>query len=428
MDKTPKLKLEPTDTSKVKLSVGEENNTSAKFTTKFKLDSEPIGLAESAYKLSLDLEKAYDNPSIKAYMQAEEDRKTLIQASIDKWNEPSLQNTIIEYDKLLKSPTFAMALEKSNNIQDYVSQIANSFDNKNYEEAKKALEGFTPKMNSAYTVAQSAVEQMQKTIASPSIQSYLSQLPNLEIYESGLAKAAASIGKNEDLLGSAKILAGLGTSLASDSLNYKISEQSRITPEILKNSYTPIKIPENPLPEQNVQIISILEILKEQNDTIITVNSGLLQLQTSDSDIQNNIILLMQNQQTNSQMILDELKVQNEGIKEQLTELKKQNNQIKGQIEQKEREINDNKTANNFTRKIAICGIGISIVIGFLSILVPYHVSTREKMDNDNDKDNKQLLQTIKDKRIETQKQDQVIKLIEEQNRYLKKISDTKSR
>lgn len=60
-----------------------------------------------------------------------------------------------------------------------------------------------------------------KTIENPSIKDSISHLKNLGVYESGLAKAAASIAKNEDLFGSAKSLASLGQSIANDSLNYK---------------------------------------------------------------------------------------------------------------------------------------------------------------------------------------------------------------
>jgi hypothetical protein len=425
-----KKKLKPisntSDFSKAELPLNDENNILRKTTPQLPLDSKPMGLAESAYRLSLDLEKAYENPAIKAYMQAEEDRKALIQTSIDKWNEPSLQETIRKYEKLLKSPTLSMALEKSEEFDKYKSLFSNSLASNNLETARKALESFSPHLKSEYSATQSALEQLRKTLASPSIQNSISHLENLGIYESGLAKAAASIAKNEDLLGSAKSLANLGKSIASDSLNYKRAEQSKIFPEIVSKEYVPIKIPENPLPKQNAQIISILEILKEQNDTLITINSEFLNFERSDLDIQNNIILLMQSQQNSYEIMIEELKAQNNGIENQLKELNRQNDNLEKQLEQKAGEIADNKDANSFTRKLALWGIGISIFVGISSSIIPYHISQKEKLDNDSD--NVKLLEAINNKVVENQKQDQLIKLIEEENKYLKKLAEKESK
>lgn len=443
MEKKPKLDLEPPDFSKAKLPLGDKKDILAKIVPQLPLGSEPVGaetivsqaiqdlinqqfshaepagIATAFQKIAQDIEKAYENPSLKAYMQAEEDRRALLQASIDKWNEPSLQTKMREYEELLKNPAYSVALEKPTSIQDYVAQIATSFDNKNYEAAKIALEAFNPQMNSAYSVAQSALEQIQKTIDSPSIQSYFSQLPNLEIYESGLAKAAASIANNEDLLGSSKILAEIGTSLASDSLNYKIAEQSKKFPGIIKTDYVPLKIPENPLPKQNAQMISILEILKEQNDTLITINSEFLNFERSDLDIQNSIILLMQNQQTSYEIMIEELKTQNNGIETQVIELKKQNTISAGQIE-------DNRKSSRQAMAVAIGSIIISIIVSVASILATYDVSAKEKIENNSD--NVKLLEAIDNKTVENQKEDQLIKLMKEQNTYLKKLAERESK
>ncbi len=380
----------------------------------------------AAEQLTESLAKAYNNPIFKAYMQAEEDRKALINASIEKWNEPSLHTKMREYVGLLKNPDFAMALEVPTSIRDYAAQMTNSFDSKNYPKVKETLEGFHPQMSTAYSVAQSALEQMRKTIASPSIESSFSKLPNLGFYESAISKVAESIAKNEDILDSSKILAGLGTSLASDSLKLKMDEQSRITPEILKREYIPIKIPENPIPKQNAQIINILEILKEQNDTLIEINTDFLNFERSDQDIQNNIIILMGQQQNSSEIMIEELKAQNNGIENQLKELKRQNDNLEKQLQQNEEEIADNRDSNSFTRKLALWGIGISIFVGILSSIIPYHISNKEKIENDSD--NAKLLGATNNKTVENQKQDQLIKLIEEENKYLKKLSERESK
>jgi len=381
---------------------------------KLPLGSEPIGLAA---RLSLDLGKAYENPSLNAYMKAEEDRKALIQASIDKWNEPLLQNTFREYEKIINSPAFSMALEKPTSIQDYAALIVNSFDSKNYEDAKKTLEGFHPQMNTAYSVAQSALEQMQKTIASPSIESTLSQLPNLGFYESEILKAVESIANNENILDSSKILAGLGASLASDSLKLKMDDYSRVNAQIIPKEYPKIEIPQNPIIKQNVQLIQILQIIKEQNDNSIEQNTQLLTIQKSQQDMQSSLYVEMQQQNNLNEIVIEQLKSQNDGIETQVTELKRQNSIAASQI-------SDNRKSSRNTMIVAIFSILLSAYASYMSYNASYEIYKQEKSDND--KDNKTLLETINDQKVETQKQDQLIKLIEEQNKYLKKLAEIK--
>lgn len=395
MEKEVKLNLDPPDLSKAKLTLEEEGN-SVEMDPKLKLNSEPIGLAQ---KLVLDLEKAYENPAIKAYIKAEEDRRALIQASIERWNEPSLQTKMREYEELLKSPAYAMALEVPTSIRDYAAQMANSFDSKNYEEAKKMLEGFHPQMNTAYSVAQSALEQMQKTIDSPSIQSYLSQLPNLEIYESGLAKAAASIANNADMIKAAQSLNEIGKSIVNDSFQQRISKHA--TANLHVPPMKPIEIPKNHLFEHTKQIV-------DQNDQLIEATK----LQ---NDILNDMAEYMRLQNSYTDQSVKQLERQNEQIEDQLIELKKQNKIASSQI-------SDNRKSARNTMVVAIFSILLSAYTSYMSYQASYEIYHLEK--NDNDSDNEKLLKTIKDKQIEIQKQDQLIKLIEEENKYLKKLAE----
>ncbi|MFH0710163.1 MAG: hypothetical protein V2A75_08155 [Pseudomonadota bacterium] len=446
MEKKPKLNLKTIDFSKAKLPLdenekpplpsispeldlstnGEDKKSAAqqaieKLTADFQAHEKSKKTAiEQLYE---EIELAYKNPIFETFKQIEDDKKTFLGGLVDSaWSAESLQSKISELEKSLNNPSIAAAFKSAQDYEAFTKPLLGSIEHKGLGLAEALAADYKQYLKPEYATVQSAMEQFRKTIDSPSIQNTLSHLENFKTYKSGLAYATAAIENNRDLLGSSKILAGLGTSIASDSLEYKIAEQSRTIPSILKREYTPLKIPKNPLPAQNAQIISILEILKEQNDTLITVNSELLQIQTSDSDIQNNIILLMQNQQGNNEIIVNELKTQNEKIEDQLIELKKQNEKVEIQIGQKDTEIAENKGANSFTRKIALWGIGISIVVGLFSIAATYHISSSEKVDNDND--NVQLLKAINDKSTESQKQDQLIKLIEEQNKYLKKLAE----
>lgn len=420
MEQKPKLNLEPPDFSKAKLPLGEEP-ISVKIDPKLKLDSEPIGLAESAYKLSQDLAKIYENPIFGTFKKIEDDKKTLLSdlKSLS-WDSESMKSKLDDLEKALHNPSISLAFKTAQDYEQFIKPILSSIEKKNSIGLAESLAmGYKQYLKPEFATAQSTLEQFRKTLENPTIQDSMSHLQNLGIYESGLAKAAASIVKNEDLFGSAKSLASLGQSIASDSLNYKRAQQSKTFPEIIKKEYAPIKIPENPLPKQNAQIISILEILKEQNDTLITINSEFLNFERSDLDIQNSIILLMQNQQTSYEIMIEELKAQNNGIETQVIELKKQNTTSADQIE-------DNRKSSRNTMIVAIFSILLSAYASYMSYKASYTIYHLEK--NDNNVDNNNLLKTIEDKKIETQKQDQLIKLMEEQNAYLKKLAERESK
>jgi|GEM_PF-1667576 len=366
MEKKSKLNLKTIDFSKAKLSLGDDEKvSSAQSTPKLRLESETIRQTEYWSKLLKDLERASNNPSIKAYKQAEEDRKALIQTSVEKWKEPLLQNKMKEYEKLLKNPAFTMALEKQTSIQDYVSQIVNSFNSKNYEAVKKELEGFQPQLNSVYLAVQSAVEQMQKTLQSPSVQSSLSQLENFGVYESGLAKAADSIAKNEDMIKAAQSFNEIGKSIVKDSFQQRMNEHATANLSIMPSRN--FEIPKSPLVEHSKRIV-------EQNDQLIET-----------AKLQNDILNDM----------AEYMRLQNSYTDQSVKELERQNEQIEDQIEQKEYEIESNSEATKHTLWIAIASIVISIIVSGVSVWATYDVYNRENISGN--QDHVELLKTIKE-------------------------------
>lgn len=374
LDLTGKNKI---DSSKAKLPLGENEKPSfSSIVPELDLNTKKTAAQQAIEQIAADfqkhekskktaveqltesLAKAYDNPTIKAYMQAEEDRKALINASIEKWKEPSLQNTLREYDKLLKSPTFSMALEKSEELDKYKKLIGSSFESNSFETAKKALEEFNPQMNGVYAVAQSAMEQVRKTLESPSIQDSISHLKNLGIYESGLAKAAASIANNEDMLKASQRLNEIGKSIVNDSFQQRMSEHATANLHIppIRN----IEIPKNPLVEHSKRLV-------EQNDQLIETTK----LQ---NDILNDMAEYMRMQSEYAEL---------------------QNENIEYQIEQKEDEIEGNKKAASLSFWIAVISIGISVIVSVMSWWATYDVYHKE--DISDQKDHQELLQAIKE-------------------------------
>lgn len=400
MNKPPKLNLETPDFSKAKLPLGEES-VSVKIDPKLTLDSEPMGLAQ---KLVSDLEKAYENPAIQAYIEAEEERLSLINASIEKWNEPSMQNAIREYEKLLKSPTLSVALEKSEEFDKYKSLFSSSLASNNLDTAKKALESISPHLKPEYSATKSALEQLLKTIESPSIQSSLSHLENIVMYETGLANAAASIAQDENLLKSSQRLNEIGKSIVNDSF------QQRMNKHATANLHIPptrnFEIPKSPLLEHSKQIV-------EQNDQLIETTK-----------LQNDIL----------KDIAVYMSLQNSYTDQSVKELERQNDQIEDQIEQKEYEIEQNSEATKHTLWIAIASIAISIIVSAVSVWATYDVYNKE--DIAGNKDHTELLQAIKEssntanlakelqyqKDINTIQQQQMIRLnqeVEQMKAYL---------
>lgn len=377
-----------------------------------KAKNKEIGLAEHFNRLSKDLEKAKENPVLKAVENLEENRKTILD-NLSKYDKKTLQEKISKLKLNFSSPIVQSALVN----KQIADSITDSTIIKDLVDLQNSLNiGYKQYLKPEYLATQKAIDSLQQTINNPTIQSSILEASKLSSYESQIRKISEAIAKNQNLFESSKGLAALSAQIANDSLKYKMEEQSKlVVPEILKRDYVPIKMPENPMIKQNEEIISLLENLQEQNNTLI-------QFEKSDQEIQKSSIELTNKIQTNNEIMIQELKVQNETIEQQLNELKKHNQNLELQLSQKEQEIENNKDSNSFTRKIAIWGIAISIVVGVASSIIPFYISNTEMEDNN--EDNKNLLDAINNKTIENENMSLLLKEMQLQNKINKNIED----
>lgn len=361
MDQTPKLNLESPDYSKAKLPLGDESIT-VKIDPKLQLDSEPMGLAGAAYrqKLSEDIKKAYDNPIFETFKQIEDDKKSFLSGLADmSLGSATAQLKLGELAKALNTPSIASAFKSAQDYEAFTKPLLGSIAENNYSGLAKSLDAdYKQFLKPEYATTQSALEQFHKTIESPSIKDSLSHLKNLGLYESGLAKAAASIAQNKDLLKSSQRLNEIGKSIVNDSFKQRIDQHASANFNIppIRN----IEIPKNPLIEHTKHIV-------DQNDQLIETTK-----------LQNDIL----------KDIAEYMRMQSE-----YAEL--QNENVEYQIEQKEHEIIGNKKAANLSFWIAVISIGISVVVSAMSWWATYDVYHKE--DISGQKDHQELLQAIKD-------------------------------
>lgn len=360
--------------------------------------NEQIGLAEHFYRLSQDLEKAKENPVLKAFENLETNRKNILD-NLSSYDSPTLQEKIDKLKEAFSNPIVQSALGNTH----FADSIANATRIKDLAGLQNSLNiDYNQYLKPEYLATQKAIESLQNTINNPSIERSILEASKMPFYESQIGKISETIAKNENLFESSKGLAALSVQMANDSLKYKMEEQSKITvPEMVKRDYIPIRMPENPMIGQNEEIISLLKNLQEQNDTLI-------QYEESDQEIQKSSIELTDKIQTNNEIMIQELRDQNQNLEKQLS--------------QKEVEIEQNRKDNSFTRKVAIWGIGISIVVGFASSVIPFYISSQEKLEND--QDNEKLLEVIGNKSIENQNMTMLLKEIQSQNKINKNIED----
>lgn len=345
--------------------------------------AEQIRLAEHFYKLSQDLEKAKENPVLKAVANLEKNRKDILD-NLTNYDSETLQEKMNKLKLDFSNPLFQSAIANT--------QIADSIANST---RIKDLINLQYSLKPEYSATQKAIESFQKTLSNPLMKNSIIGDNKLKSYKSKIDKISEDISKNQNLFESSKGLASLGQEIAGDSLEFKLNEQAKLTiPEIVKRDYVPIKIPKNPMVGQNEEIIGLLGILQEQNNTLI-------QFEKSNQEVQKSSIELTNKIQTNNEIMIEELKAQNKNLETQLS--------------QKEKEITQNRKNNSFTRKIAIWGIGISIVVGIVSSIVPFYISNQEKLEND--KDNKKLLEVISNKSVENENMALLLKEIQLQNK-----------
>lgn len=370
-------------------------------------------LSEYSKKLFDDLEKAKENPTLKALENLEKDRKSILE-NLSQYDtnildeklkklQLEINNPLIQ--SALKDTTFADSISKSAKLHDLAKlQDSLGFDYKKY-------------LQPEISATQKALDSIKETINNPTLQHTMFDTPKLDSYESEIEKITKSIANNQNLFESSKDLTTLGKQIANDSLKYKMEEQSKFTvPKISHREIKPREIPENPLPKQNAQIINILEAIKEQNDILI-------KFEKSDQEIQNNNIALMNQLQTNNEIMIEELKEQNLNNEQQLKELRKHNDNLEEQLSQNKEQIDDNKDANSVTRKVAIWSIGISIVVGIIGFGVSFYISNIEMEDNDKDNEKThKILKSINNKSIQNESMSILIKEIQLQNKFNKSI------
>lgn len=364
-----------------------------------KKSSNTIGLAEHAYKISQELQKAYENPTLSTIKRLQEDQQSLLSSSISQWNTPSIQQKIQEYEKLLKEPGLAAAFATQQDYEKYTKPLLSLLESHEYQTAQKNLQDLKPRIKPEYYAIESAIEQLQKTLDTPSINSTLQHIPKLSQYESSISKAIESISKNEALLTSSKQLFNAGKGLAHDSIQQRMNEHQVENARIMHIELPDIKIPENPLINLNRQIVEI-------------------------GNIQNEML----------KDISDQMRLQNEYTDKEIQALEYQNEIAKEQI-------SDNKKSSRNAVRVAIASVIMSIVVSGISIWATYDIYNKEKKENDddthkllkaiNDKtEQKQLLQEFTDfKHLNTSQEDKqtkIIQLLVEQNVYLKAIAQQK--
>ncbi len=349
---------------------------------------------KTAYELMGEqIKEANNNPTIKAMQKMEADRIALINKSIAQWHKPSALKIIKEFEETLKSVSSTQAFPTIQDYESYAKPLIGALELSHFEEAKKALEGNLPHFKQSYLQAQSAIEQLQKTLSSTSVQSVLSELDGLNSYKETIKRATDAIANNQNIIDATQSLSNVRQSLVEDSFKHNIEDNILENSKIKLIDIKPINVGKNPFSEQNKQIL-------EQNNELIKL--GKLQ-NKSLADI-------------------------SEYTQEQNKDIKKQNKDIKKQIKQKDREIRDNRKVSTWTIRIAIASILISIVASYMSYDATYTVYEKEKIENN--QDNKLLINAVNNK---SEQNNQLLlllkemktqnKLLKQQNSYLKTLT-----
>ncbi len=349
---------------------------------------------KTPYELMLEqIKKASQNPMMEAIQKMEADRKKLLESNTSQWYDSSLQKTIKDYEETLKSASSAFST--IDDYASYVNPIISSLEEKRFEEAQEAMKHIQPMYDKTYLSALDTIKDLEKTIASTSVQSVLPELSGLSAYEDTINRATDAIATNQGLLDATKSLSEVRHSLVEDSFKQNIKDTIKANQAIEPIQFDPIPIPENPIVKQNEQIL-------KQNNEIIKLGK-----------IQNQAL-------TNI----------SEYTQEQNKDIKKQNGYIEDQINQKDIEIEANRKSSRNTLIIAIVSILLSVVASYMSYKATYDVYDKEKADND--KDNIVLINAINDKATQNDQLSSIVTelkqqniLLQEQNRYLQARAKT---
>jgi hypothetical protein len=350
---------------------------------------------KTAYELMLEqIEKASNNPMMEAIQKMEDDRKKLLESHTSQWNNSSLQETIKDYEKTLKSASSAFST--IDDYASYVNPIISSLELEKFEEAQEAMKYIQPQYDKTYLSALETIKDLEKTIGSSSVQNVLSELNGLSAYENTIKRATDAIATNQGLFDATKSLSEVRHSLIEDSFKQNIEDNIRANRLIEPIHIEHFHIPDNPIVKQNEQIL-------KQNNEIIKL--GKLQ-NKSLTDI-------------------------SEYTQEQNKDIKKQNGYIEDQINQKDIEIKGNRRFSFWTMVIAIVSILLSVIASYMSYSATYEIYDKEKQDNN--EDYKVLLEAINNKTVQNnqlsllvKEMEQQNKLMKEQNTYLKSLLNKK--
>lgn len=358
-----------------------------------KLDIDGNGKKTTDNILS-QIAKATTNPSIVAIQKLEKDRIALMNKSVAQWSEPSTLKMIKNFEDTIKASSQAFA--SIQDFQKYTKPLISSLELRHLEEAKKSMLDLPSHYKQSSLIASSTIEELQKTLSSPSIQSALPKLSELSSIQDSIKRATESIAADKGMIEATKSLKNISKSIVSDSFQKQIEEN-----RLANLKYEPLNIPHFEIPKNP---------LIAQNDKLIEVGN-----------LQNNIL----------NDIAEFMRLQNDAINHQLEELQIQNQHIDTQILQREREIDKNTKSTRNALLVAIAGIFISILVTAFSIWATYDIYEKEKQDNN--EDNKVLLNAINNKTTQNnqlsllvEEMEQQNKLIEEQNTYLKSLLNKK--
>lgn len=315
-------------------------------------------------KLKKEFDNTYKNPALKELKRLEKEKQKVLdglaESHLPKSAISDLQNT-------LKSSAFQDAFKTIDDYRQYSNPLLGDIAKKDYQALQKELEKtYKPYLKKDISLTLESLSSAKDTFDKLTG----SSLGGLGKYGNDISTAMRSIAENKELLEPAKKLTSSLKSLESnifadkmDSLNERRLDLHRI--------HEPIKIPKNPMIEQNEKIIGQLDIQNEALTSIGTYISS----QNEKLDRQNKIV---------------------------------------------EEEIKDNKESAKKAFWTAIASIFIAILATFGSIWVSYDVYNKE--DTSNNLQYKELLQSISknDKSDLTIKQtkvlNKILKAMEQQN------------
>jgi len=316
-------------------------------------------------KLKKEFENTYKNPALKELKRLEKERQSILDSVAGL---PMPKSAVTDLQNTLTSGAFQSAFKTVDDYKQYSNPLLEDIAKKDYQALQRELEKtYKPYLKKDISLALESLSSAKDTFDKLTTGS---SLRGLEEYGNDISMAMRSIAENKELLDPAKKLTSSLKSLESNIFADKMGSLNERRLD-LHRIHEPIKIPKNPMMEQNEKIIGQLDIQNEALTSIGTYISS----QNEKLDRQNKIV---------------------------------------------EEEIKDNKESAKKAFWTAIASIFIAILATFGSIWVSYDVYNKE--DTSNNLQYKELLQSISknDKSDLTIKQtkvlNKILKAMEQQN------------